>query len=62
MKNSLDDREIARSKSAKDKSAIDFNRLNSSKRNVFNACVGRPFDEVNNLVLLILHEPCHGTD
>lgn len=62
MKNSLDTRKIARSKSAKDMSAVDFNKLYNSKRNVFNACIGRPFEEVNNLVLLILHEPCYGTD
>lgn len=46
MKNTLGGK-VARGKSAKDASAIEFNKPNGSKRNVFNACVGRPFDEVN---------------
>lgn len=46
MKNTLDGK-IVRSKSSKDVHTVELGKLVSSKRNVFNACIGRPFDEVN---------------
>lgn len=47
MKNTLDGGKIVRSKSAKDASVIEFNKLHNGKQSVFNACIGRPLSEVN---------------